>query len=211
MEEYFKLKKENNENQNNNDSVSKAIEIAIRICLGGLFIAIVTILIISIMEPENSLIYIPLVVGMLALCVFIILDKVERNRNLAKYVELGKQKVDILDDLLLKKYGISTKEKVNELLMIYQNTIEEKKSEEKNRNKTLGTLYSAFAGILTISFSNLDVIEIDFEMWMRFALLLLIFLGGASFYAMVCTQYDPIKRKYSIMIKDLEEVRLLKY
>lgn len=70
---------------------------------------------------------------------------------------------------------------------------------------------SAVAGILTISFENMDKIGINFSSWLYLAAILLIFtsIGGLWIYAH--KYFESLKVKYESMIKDLKDVLLMKY
>lgn len=72
-------------------------------------------------------------------------------------------------------------------------------------------LFSALAGILTISFENMGVVGIDFSSWLYFATLLLIVVSGTAAYIYLNNFFNPLKRKYELMIKDLKDLLLIKY
>ena len=87
----------------------------------------------------------------------------------------------------------------------------QKNEEEKERNRIIFMMASAVAGILTISFENMDKIGINFSSWLYLAAILLIFtsIGGLWIYAY--TYFESLKVKYESMIKDLKDVLLMKY
>ena len=102
-------------------------------------------------------------------------------------------------------------EKIEELMNIYQEYIDKETSKEKKRNRIILTIFSAFAGVLTISFENMGVIGIDFTNWLYVATFLLVFVATAGIWIYSYTFFDTLKRKYELMIKDLKELLLLKY
>lgn len=108
------------------------------------------------------------------------------------------------------KEGID-KEKIEELMNIYQEYIDKETSKEKKRNSIILTIFSAFAGVLTISFENMGVIGIDFTNWLYVATFLLVFVAAAGIWIYSYTFFDTLKRKYELMIKDLKDLLLLKY
>ena len=103
------------------------------------------------------------------------------------------------------------KEKIEELMNIYQEYIDKETSKEKKRNSIILTIFSAFAGVLTISFENMGVIGIDFTNWLYVATFLLVFVAAAGIWIYSYTFFDTLKRKYELMIKDLKDLLLLKY
>lgn len=82
---------------------------------------------------------------------------------------------------------------------------------EKSRNCIIYTLFSALAGTLSISFVNLDILGIDFTVWVFFATFLLLFIGAVGLWIYSCSYFESTKKKYEIMIRDLEDLKLLKY
>lgn len=72
-------------------------------------------------------------------------------------------------------------------------------------------IFSALAGVLTISFENMGVIGIDFINWIYLATFLLVFVAAAGIWIYSYTFFDTLKRKYEMMIKDLKELLLIMY
>ena len=110
-----------------------------------------------------------------------------------------------------RNYRINNKEKIEELMNIYQEYIDKETSKEKKRNSIILTIFSVFAGVLTISFENMGVIGIDFTNWLYVATFLLVFVATAGIWIYSYTFFDTLKRKYELMIKDLKDLLLLKY
>lgn len=63
-----------------------------------------------------------------------------------KYVDSHKKKIDVLDEVLQSKFQINNKEKIEELMNIYQEYIDKETSKEKKRNSNYLDHFSAFAG-----------------------------------------------------------------
>lgn len=137
-------------------------------------------------------------------------NKDQRN-HMDKYVDSHKKKIEVLDEVLESKFQINNKEKIEELMNIYQEYIDKETSKEKKRNSIILTIFSAFAGVLTISFENMGVIGIDFTNWLYVATFLLVFVAAAGIWIYSYTFFDTLKRKYELMIKDLKDLLLLKY
>ena len=85
-------------------------------------------------------------------------------------IQFHNKKIELLDNVLKKdEFQINTKEKIENLICIYQDYIDKKNEEEKDRNRIIFMMASAVAGILTISFENMDKIGINFSSWLLFS------------------------------------------
>ena len=148
---------------------------------------------------------------MIVMVILISVDNKDQRNHMDKYVDSHKKKIEVLDEVLQSKFQINNKEKIEELMNIYQEYIDKETSKEKKRNSIILTIFSAFAGVLTISFENMGVIGIDFTNWLYVATFLLVFVAAAGIWIYSYTFFDTLKRKYELMIKDLKELLLLKY
>ena len=143
--------------------------------------------------------------------ILISVDNKDQRNHMDKYVDSHKKKIEVLDEVLESKFQINNKEKIEELMNIYQEYIDKETSKEKKRNSIILTIFSAFAGVLTISFENMGVIGIDFTNWLYVATFLLVFVATAGIWIYSYTFFDTLKRKYELIIKDLKDLLLLKY
>ena len=143
--------------------------------------------------------------------ILISVDNKDQRNHMDKYVDSHKKKIEVLDEVLESKFQINNKDKIEELMNIYQEYIDKETSKEKKRNSIILTIFSAFAGVLTISFENMGVIGIDFTNWLYVATFLLVFVAAAGIWIYSYTFFDTLKRKYELMIKDLKDLLLLKY
>ena len=143
--------------------------------------------------------------------ILISVDNKDQRNHMDKYVDSHKKKIEVLDEVLESKFQINNKEKIEELMNIYQEYIDKETSKEKKRNSIILTIFSVFAGVLTISFENMGVIGIDFTNWLYVATFLLVFVATAGIWIYSYTFFDTLKRKYELMIKDLKDLLLLKY
>lgn len=133
------------------------------------------------------------------------------KKNIWIYIDTYSKKIDILYNLLSVKFKIDSREKIEELINIYQIYIDERNKKEKARNGIILTIFSAFAGVLSISFVNMDIIGINFYNWLYIATILLIFVLGAGIWIYSFNLLGSLKKKYEMMIKDLRDLQLLKY
>ena len=117
----------------------------------------------------------------------------------------------ILNKVLKSEFGINSKEKVEELISIYQEYVDKKKKEEKKRQKIVYAILSGFVGFLTISFKNMGLIGIDFVTWIYIAVMLLFLVGLVAFFVCSYTFFDSLRGKYEMMISDLKDLLLIEY
>ena len=156
------------------------------------------------------------ILGVILLIVAVLSLLIIENKNEKKYmnnlIQSHNKKIELLDNILKKdEFQINTKEKIENLICIYQDYIDKKNEEEKERNRIIFMMASAVAGILTISFENMVKIGINFSSWLYLAAILLIFtsIGGLWIYAY--KYFESLKVKYESLIKDLKDVFLMKY
>ena len=136
-------------------------------------------------------------------------DNKHNKRHMEKYVNSHKKKLEILEEVLLTHFGIKSKDKLEDLICIYQDYVDKKKEEEKSRNNIILTVLSAMAGVLVISFENIGIIGIDFVNWFSIAMCILVFVAVVSICIYSYTYFDSLKRRYEMMIKDLKELSLI--
>ena len=122
-----------------------------------------------------------------------------------------KKKIEILNNVLKNKFGIEGKDKIQELIDIYQDYVNKEVEKEKKYNRVIVAICSALAGVLTISFENMEQIGISFNSWIYLAVLLISFAALATLIIYSNTFLDTLKVKYEMLIKDLKELLLIKY
>ena len=173
-----------------------------------MFISCAEIIFTMLLLPKQLWYCIGIIILLIAMVILISVDNKDQRNHMDKYVDSHKKKIEVLDEVLQSKFQINNKEKIEELMNIYQEYIDKETSKEKKRNSIILTIFSAFAGVLTISFENMGVICIDFTNWLYVATFLLVFVAAAGIWIYSYTFFDTLKRKYELMIKDL---LLLKY
>ena len=190
------------------ESKIKKIVIA---CLIAMFASCAEIIFAMLLLPKQLWYCIGVMILLIAMVILISVDNKEQRNHMEKYVDSHKKKIDVLDEVLESKFQINNKEKIEELMNIYQEYIDKETSKEKKRNSIILTIFSAFAGVFTISFENKGVVGIDFTNWLYVATFLLFFVAAAGIWIYSYTFFDTLKRKYELMIKDLKDLLLLKY
>ena len=176
-----------------------------------MFISCAEIIFTMLLLPKQLWYCIGIIILLIAIVMLISVDNKDQRNHMDKYVDSHKKKIEVLDEVLQSKFQINNKEKIEELMNIYQEYIDKETSKEKKRNSIILTIFSAFAGVLTISFENMGVIGIDFTNWLYVATFLLVFVAAAGIWIYSYTFFDTLKRKYELMIKDLKDLLLLKY
>lgn len=161
--------------------------------------------------PHIVIYLLQILVCTIALFILFMIDNNDQKTNIDLYVDSHKQKIDILFNLLSTEFQINTKEKVEALIYIYQNYIDKRNKEEETRNKIILTIFSSFAGVLSISLVNMETIGLDFTSWLYIAVFLLILVGCAGIWIYSYSLFDSLKKKYEIMIKDLNDLLIMKY
>lgn len=139
------------------------------------------------------------------------LDTQNQKRYMREHKESYKRRLEILENILRQEFHLETREKIEELIEIYQEYVTRKNQEEKERKKIILLFFSACAGILTISFQNLGILGINFNAWILLAILLLLFVGLITGWIYIYKYFEPFKGSYEMMIKDLKELLLIKY
>ena len=128
-----------------------------------------------------------------------------------EHKESYKRRLEILAKILREEFHLDTREKIEELIEIYQEYVTGKNQEEKERKKIILLFFSTCAGILTISFQNLGILGINFNAWILLAVLLLMFVGLITGWIYIYKYFEPLKGSYEMMIRDLKELLLIKY
>lgn len=180
-------------------------------CIIAMFASCAEIIFAMLLLPKQLWYCIGVMILLIAMVILISVDNKEQRNHMEKYVDSHKKKIDVLDEVLESKFQINNKEKIEELMNIYQEYIDKETSKEKKRNSFILTIFSAFAGVFTISFENKGVVGIDFTNWLYVATFLLVFVAAAGIWIYSYTFFDTLKRKYELMIKDLKDLLLLKY
>lgn len=193
------------------DRFEPKVKKLVMICLILMFAACAEMVVTMLLFPEQLWHFIGLLLCLVAAFILLGIDNKDQKEHMDKYANSHKKKLEILKCVLVSEFSINTKEKVEELFNIYQEYIDKKKEEEKKRNGIILAIFSAFAGVLAISFENMGLIGIDFVNWIYLAAFLLVFVAAAGIYIYSYTFFDSLKRRYEMMVKDLKELLLMEY
>lgn len=181
------------------------------ICFLAMVVSCIEMIFTMLLFP-NQLWYCMGIIGLgVAIVILIVIDNKDQKNHMDRYVDSHKKKLEILDEVLKNKFNINNKEKIEELINIYQEYIDKKTNKEKKQNRIILAIFSAFAGALTISFENIGNIGITLINWIYLATFLLIFVAVLGGWIYSYNLLDTMKRKYELMMKDLKELLLIKY
>lgn len=188
--------------------IKKVVIACFSVLLGAYAESVLTMLFL----PKQFWSFIGMGLMLVSMGVLIWVDEKDKKKHMDKYVNSNSKKIELLEDVLKdSKFNINNRKKIEELISIYQEYIEKEIGREKKRYRMIVALFSTLAGILTISFENMGVVGIDFSSWLYFATLLLIVVSGTAAYIYLNNFFNPLKRKYELMIKDLKDLLLIKY
>ena len=179
--------------------------------LGIMFSSCVVMVILFVLAPLSAWYLISGGICFISMAGLFKVDSIDQKKRLDKYINSYGKKIDILNNVLVNTFNISTKKKVNILIEKYQKYIDKCEKEEKRRNAIIGTMFSVAVGITSTSFANIETAGIDFGKWLL--LIAFIFVITILCSVMIHSQkyFDTLKKKYKVMIKDLEDLRLIKY
>lgn len=175
------------------------------------FASIAEMIVSILLYPRQLWYFWGLILCIIALFVILRIDNRDQKEHMDQYMDSYRKKLEILESVLATEFNICTKEKVEELINIYQEYVDKKKAEEKKRNGIILTIFSVFAGVLTISFENMGIIGLDFINWIYLATFLLVFVAAAGIWIYSYKFFESLKGKYEMIINDLKELLLIKY
>lgn len=181
------------------------------ICLIIMMLSMIEIIVTILLYPKRLYYLVGTVLLMIAGSILTLINNKDQKDNVSKYANSHKKKIEILNNVLKNEFGIDGKDKIQELIDIYQDYVNKEVEKEKKHNRVIVAICSALAGVLTISFENMEQIGISFNSWIYLAVLLISFAALATLIIYSNTFLDTLKVKYEMLIKDLKELLLIKY
>lgn len=180
-------------------------------CLIIMIVSMIEIIATVLLYPERLYYFGGIILLMIAGIILTLINNKDQKDNVIKHVDSHKKKIEILNNVLKTKFGIEGKDKIQELIDIYQDYVNKEVEKEKKYNRVIVAICSTLAGVLTISFENMEQIGISFNSWIYLAVLLISFAALATLIIYSNTFLDTLKVKYEMLIKDLKELLLIKY
>lgn len=174
-------------------------------------LSMIEIIVTILLYPKRLYYLVGTVLLMIAGSILTLINNKDQKDNVSKYANSHKKKIEILNNVLKNEFGIDGKDKIQELIDIYQDYVNKEVEKEKKYNRVIVAICSALAGVLTISFENMKQIGISFNSWIYLAVLLISLAALATLIIYSNTFLDTLKVKYEMLIKDLKELLLIKY
>lgn len=151
-----------------------------------------------------SLIYV------VALFLLIVLCVIEWNVFWDKYESTYMYKVDLLNNILVDEYGISTEEQRNRLLNLYKERIKKLEGSQKRRYKVIGFVASGVTGAISLFLANLAVLGFSIDDWIDFVAVALAVSGTMACFMFSMEFSFSKKGNYESMVSYLEAIELQK-
>lgn len=180
------------------------------VCLVLMLFMIVLLMLATLLQKKGFSIICSVILS-ICLMSFLIAEKKERKNYVQENIELYKEKIDILQKILIEKFNINTREKIEDLINIYQESVNKKIDKAKKRERLIVAIYSIVVSMLTVSLENMEIINLQFTDWLNLTVILLIIIMFAVVLIYFDTYFDPYKTKYELMIENLKELIILKY
>ena len=177
------------------------------ICMVLMSISVLEMIVTVIIFPDKMWCGIGMVLCFVFIFVSIWIDNTDEKKRINKYVNTHKKKLNILKEVLATEFGIDTREKVEELIAVYQGYINEKTEREKKNNRVIVYVCSGVGTILAIIKDYCSSIEMLIGVAFGIVFLSACVVGLISLYSKV----DTLKTKYEIMVKDLKALLLIRY
>ena len=211
MKMYLQEKEKREDLEQGFNRLSEKRKCHLLILIGIMTIAYVTMCLGLFYWSEKIWTLIPAAVLILCVMGARVIKNNDEKENLDRYANTYEKKLAILQEILETKYGVNSKEKLVELINLYQRIVDAKEQEEKRKNTIVLTIFSVFAGICSITFTNLAVMGISFIQWLAVVIILLSLVFVVAFVIYTDILFDTIKKDYLGMIKDLEELKFKQY
>lgn len=170
------------------------------------------VLIIPIMFANNSvLLYLDLFVMILSVIIMYSIDNKNEKHNINNNLTEYKREIDILHKILVDDFCITDRNKLEHLINLYKQDIEEQKIKSSQKNQIIVFLITALSGILSITFTNMELMSIDFNGWIHFALFVVVGFIIAIIIIYFLQILDSVSYKFKNLISDLEYIFTTNY
>ena len=121
-------------------------------CLIIMIVSMIEIIATVLLYPERLYYFGGIILLMIAGIILTLINNKDQKDNVIKHVDSHKKKIEILNNVLKTKFGIEGKDKIQELIDIYQDYVNKEVEKEKKYNRVIVAICSTLAGVLTISF-----------------------------------------------------------
>lgn len=161
--------------------------------------------------PQQLWSLIGVVVMFVASVLLLYADFKDKKDHLTSHVDSLKKRLEVLKSVLSSKFGINSKNNVEELISFYREYIDKEDANKKRYIGIVGPVFSAFACVLTISLENILIIGISFETWLYLAIFLSCTVVLVCAWIYSYSALDTYYKKYQMMVNDLRALLLVMY
>lgn len=181
------------------------------ICFIGMIVSCAQMIVTILLFPKQPMCLIGAILMLIFMVIALDANNKDQKKYIDKYVDSHKKKLIILGKVLKKEFNIKDKNKILELINIYQECVDRGIEQEREGKRMITRVVSAIAGILTCLLQNISAIEMSFNSWIYLVAIWLIFAVAIEILKCIYTFCNPLRREYEIMIKDLKELLLMEY
>lgn len=147
--------------------------------------------------------------------ILVIMDNNDQKENIAAHVNEYTKKTDLLYNLLVEDFHIDDKDKLQEVISMFQDYVNTHNEQEQKMNKVVVAVFTSLAGIITTSLANWEAVGIGFTDWLIVVTAMFILVSMVSILIYICyyimKNINSKKEKYESVINDLKYIRLYKY
>lgn len=191
-------------------SYSKKETVSMRMCFLILTVFFVLFCIVNkhIQRCNN---WIPTIVfACVAVFLLIIYEQRSLKHNLKNHIEYYERKIDVLNTTL-EKFGVDSEAKLDCIICLFNNYVEEKKEYIKEKRANSHSVIIVILGVIAFFFDGMEKLNININNFRGIVVLLglviIWFIPGTFSVKIV----DPRVTKYEEVLKDLYNLKFLKY
>ncbi len=208
MKRYQKAKREASDVEPGFSRFSNGQKVTVIICLVLVVASGVGLAILSQLRVSFWWCVLCVLVFAIAIIVFLIIVSKDEKQHFEKYENGKHKKLLLLYKILQENYGVYSEEKVKELIIKYQNYVEKKEEEEKQRNKIMLTLLSGFSVVATLTIENIEKIGMGIDFWLTCIVIAAFLFAGFGLYIYSAKCFETLKKQYEVMVNDLQDLLL---
>lgn len=191
------------------NEISKKLRITLIGCVSIMICTMVLMVIFGYFIKQDVIYLVIVGIFLINSIILIISMLVFDKKDIKEQANRYKVKIEILNGVL-QDYQMDSREKIEQLVLMYEKYIEKEEVKENRVRKAILTIGTIVASILTISFQNMGLLGVDLAGWALLASML-IMVAFIIIIAIYIDSYNSMKRKYENMIRDLKNVILLEY
>lgn len=209
--EYYIMKLYYEKNAESNGKSIKKNMVVIYTSIITMILTGIGMLVSFVLCSNKILPFLLLVIFVGAIVTMYVYNFIDEKRNIEFYENSYSEKLSNFGIFLKDGYGISSRNKLEELMMLYQNKVDKITIREKKRNKVFATVVTAFTAFFSLLLNNLEETGIGFYGWMELAVFCLLIVSGIMGWVYCFDSIDSTKEKYEDMLNMIKDLILIKY